>query len=160
MGRPAKSIEDHIKDGTYNVTRHRNRGVSFESLEQMSVPEELNKAAAEKWETIIPQLMEKGLITEVDFPELKDAFIHYGTAQDCLSYVNENFPNHAEYLASLNLCKGQCNLLNSYSSCMDYYNKIMHKFGATPMERMKIKVEPKKEDAGDDFIKALMKTGA
>ena len=160
MGRPAKSTEDHIKDGTYRPARHANRGVSFSTLDFMSIPEELNKAAADQWEIIIPQLLEKGLITEVDLPELKDAFIHYGTAQDCLSYVNENFENHAAYLASLNLCKGQCNLLNSYSSSMDYYNKIMHKFGATPMERMKIKVEPKKEDGADTFMKTLMEKGA
>lgn len=45
MGRPIKSTEEHIKDGTYRKDRHENRGVSLDALKEISIPEELNNAA-------------------------------------------------------------------------------------------------------------------
>ena len=156
-----KTLEEHKADGTYRKDRHGTARISFAQLEEISIPESLNKIAAAKWTEIVPELFQKGLITNVDLPELTDAFVHYGSAQECLIYITENFETVADYLQSLNLCKGQINLFAQYSAAMEYYNKIMHKFGATPAERGKIRVhEEKKEDKDDEFIKALMKNGA
>lgn len=154
-----KSTEDHIKDGTYRKCRHENRGISLDTVAEISVPDVLNKIASDKWEEIIPPLVAAGLVAPVDMPELTNAFVAYGVAQECLNYVNENFDSSAAYLAQINLCKGQVDMLKRYEECMDKYNRIMHKFGATPMERAKIKIQPKQEDAEDDLIKALSGNG-
>lgn len=158
MGRPIKSTEDHIKDGTYRKDRYENRGVTLDTLKEVSIPENLNRAAAEKWAEIIPALQDAGLISRVDLPELTDAFLHYGFAQDCLNTVLENFGSTAEYLSQLNKFK-DVDLVAKYSEYMDYFNRIMHKFGITPTERAKIKVQPKKEDEADNFIKSLRGNG-
>lgn len=154
-----KSTEDHIKDGTYQKCRHENRGISLDTVQEISLPVELDKIAADKWQEIIPPLVAAGLVAPVDMPELTNAFVAYGVAQGCLAFVNDNFDSYAVYLAQLNLCKGQVDMLKRYEECMDKYNRIMHKFGATPMERAKIKVTPKQEDAEDELIKGLNGNG-
>lgn len=158
MGRAPKSIDQHIKDGTYRKDRHANRGVKLDALQEMSIPENLNKAASDKWGEIIPPLLEAGLISVVDMPELTDAFLHYGFAQDCLNMVMEAHASVADYLAQLNKFK-DVDLIAEYSKNMERFNRTMHKFGVTPQERAKIKFEPKKEDEGDNFIKELMGNG-
>lgn len=158
MGRPIKSTEEHIKDGTYRKDRHANRGVMLDSVKEISAPKNLNKAAAGKWAEIIPTLQDAGLISSVDLPELTDAFLHYGFAQDCLNTVLENNSSVAEYLAHLNKFK-DVDLVAKYTEYMDYFNRIMHKFGVTPTERAKIKIQPKKEDEADSFIKSLRGNG-
>lgn len=150
-----KTVEQHIQDGTYRKSRHENLGVKLDSVVELPVPDNLTDKAKANWNEIIPVLTEAGLISIVDYSELTDAFIQYGTAQSCLDYVNENFNSHAEYLASLNLCKGTVNQLNQYSVCMERYNKIMHKFGVTPYERGKIKMTKKTVDETEQTINAL-----
>lgn len=100
MGRPIKTTEEHIKDGTYRKDRHANRGVSLDALEEVSVPDVLNHDAKEKWLEIIPVLQKNGLVTAVDIPTLTDAFIAYGAAQDCLNTVISKFNSIAEYWPS------------------------------------------------------------
>lgn len=158
MGRPIKSTEDHIKDGTFRKDRHANRGVKIDSLQELSIPTVLSQKAAEKWEEVVPPLLDKGLISIVDLPELTDAFLHYGFAQDCLFSVLDNYGSVAEYLSKLNKFK-DVDLIAEYSKNMERFNRTMHKFGVTPMERAKIKIEPKKEDEGDNFIKSLRGNG-
>lgn len=158
MGRPIKSTEELIRSGTYRKDRHQNRGVALDALEEISIPETLNKAAAGKWAEIVPALQEAGLVSAVDLPELTDAFLHYGFAQDCISIVQENWASAAEYLAQLNKFK-DVDLVAKYSEFMDYFNRIMHRFGVTPTERAKIKVQPKKEDEADSFIRSLRGNG-
>lgn len=158
MGRPIKSIEEHLKDGTYRKDRHANRGVTLDAVKEISIPENLNSFAAERWTEIVPSLQDAGLISSVDIPELTDAFLHYGFAQDCINTVLENFGNTAEYLSQLNKFK-DVDLVAKYSEYMEYFNRIMHKFGVTPTERAKIKVQPKKDDEADSFIKSLRGNG-
>lgn len=158
MGRPIKSTEDHIKDGTYRKDRHEGRGVTLDPLKEVSIPEELNKTAAEKWAEIVPTLQENGLITIVDLPTITDAFIQYGAAQDCLRTVTENFESIADYWAQLNKFK-DVDLIAKYNESMDIYKRTMEKYGVTPAGRAKIKIQPKKEDEADNFIKSLRGNG-
>lgn len=158
MGRPIKSTEEHIKDGTYRKDRHQGRGVQLDAVSEISIPDGLNKAAAEKWQEIVPALQEAGLVSAVDIPELTDAFLHYGFAQDCLGKVLDGYESAADYLSQLNKFK-DVDLVAKYSEYMGSYNKIMHRFGATPTERAKIKIQPKKEDEADSFIKSLRGNG-
>ena len=158
MSRPIKSNEEHLKDGTYRKDRHENRGVTLDALKEISIPDGLNKAAAEKWTEIVPTLQENGLITIVDLPTITDAFIQYGAAQDCLDTVMENFSSIADYWAQLNKFK-DVDLIAKYNESMDIYKRTMEKYGVTPAGRAKIKLQPKKEDEADAFIKTLRGNG-
>ena len=158
MGRPIKSTEEHIKDGTYRKDRHENRGVSLDALKEISIPEELNNAAKKKWLEIVPTLQENGLITIVDIPTITDAFIQYGAAQDCLNTVMKSNSSIAEYWSKLNKFK-DVDLIAKYNESMDIYKRTMEKYGVTPAGRAKIKLQPKKEDEGDNFIKSLRGNG-
>lgn len=158
MGRPIKSTEDHLKDGTYRKDRHEGRGVSLEPLAEISTPEILNKAAAEKWEEIVPVLQQNGLVSAVDLPTITDAFIQYGAAQECLDTVLEEFGSIAAYWAQLNKFK-DVDLVAKYNESMDIYKRTMEKYGVTPAARARIKIQPKKEDEADAFIKSLRGNG-
>ena len=103
-------------------------------------------------------MQENGLITIVDLPTITDAFIQYGAAQDCLDTVMENFSSIADYWAQLNKFK-DVDLIAKYNESMDIYKRTMEKYGVTPAGRAKIKLQPKKEDEADAFIKTLRGNG-
>lgn len=156
MGRPPKSVEDHIKNGTYKPSRHEGRGITIEPLETLPAPVSLSERAAEKWEEIVPAMLSAGLVSVVDAVILKDAFISYDIAQDCLEKVNA-YESYGEYLANLDKIK-QMNLLDVYKEHMNRFHKIMMKFGVTPEARTRMRVNPKEKD-DSDFLKSLMGNG-
>ena len=156
MGRPPKSVEEHKSNGTYNPSRHDGRGISIEPLETLPAPVSLSKRAAEKWNEIVPAMLAAGLVSVVDAVILKDAFISYDIAQDCLEQVNA-YENYGEYLQNLDKIK-QMNLLDVYKEHMNRFHKIMMKFGVTPEARTRMRVKPKEKDT-NDFLKELMGNG-
>lgn len=156
MGRTPKSVEDHIKNGTYKPSRHEGRGITIEPLETLPAPVSLSKRAAEKWEEIVPAMLSAGLVSVVDAVILKDAFISYDIAQDCLEKVNA-YESYGEYLANLDKIK-QMNLLDVYKEHMNRFHKIMMKFGVTPEARTRMRVKPKEKD-DSDFLKSLVGNG-
>ena len=156
MGRPPKSVEDHIKNGTYKPSRHEGRGITIEPLETLPAPVSLSKRAAEKWEEIVPAMLSAGLVSVVDAVILKDAFISYDIAQDCLEKVNA-YESYGEYLANLDKIK-QMNLLDVYKEHMNRFHKIMMKFGVTPEARTRMRVNLKEKD-DSDFLKSLVGNG-
>ena len=156
MGRAPKSVDEHIANGTYKPSRHAGRGISIEPLEKLPAPVSLSKRAAEKWEEIVPAMVSAGLVSVVDAVILKDAFISYDIAQDCLEQVNA-YENYGEYLQNLDKIK-QMNLLDVYKEHMNRFHKIMMKFGVTPEARTRMRVKPKEKDT-NDFLKELMGNG-
>ena len=156
MGRPPKSVDEHIANGTYKKSRHEGRGISIEPLDKLPPPLSLSKAAAEKWEEIVPAMLSAGLISVVDAVILKDAFISYDIAQDCLKQV-DGYASYGEYLSSIDKTR-QMNLLDSYTQHMNRFHKIMMKFGVTPEARTRMRVKPKEKDDGD-LLKELMGNG-
>ena len=156
MGRQPKSVEEHIKNGTYKPSRHEGRGISIEPVESLPAPVSLSKKAAEKWEEIVPAMVSAGLVSVVDAVILKDAFTSYDIAQDCLEKVNA-YESYGEYLSNLDKIK-QMNLLDVYKEHMNRFHKIMMKFGVTPEARTRMRVKPKEKD-DNDFLKELMKQG-
>ena len=157
MGRTPKSVEEHIKNGTYKPSRHEGRGITIEQLEKLPAPLSLSETATEKWNEIVPAMIEAGLISVVDEVILKDAFISYDIAQDCLRQVNA-YTSYGDYLSSLDKIK-QMNLLDVYKEYMNRFHKIMMKFGVTPEARTRMRVKPKEKDNDDDFLKKLMEQG-
>ena len=156
MGRQPKSVEDHKANGTYKPSRHDGRGITIESLEKLPAPINLSKKASEKWDELVPAMLEAGLISIVDTVILKDAFISYDIAQDCLEKVNA-YESYGEYLSNLDKIK-QMNLLDVYKEHMNRFHKIMMKFGVTPEARTRMRVKPKEKD-DQDFLKELMGNG-
>lgn len=156
MGRPPKSVEEHKSNGTYKPSRHDGRGISIEPLETLPAPVSLSKRAAEKWNEIVPAMLAAGLVSVVDAVILKDAFISYDIAQDCLEQVNA-YENYGEYLQNLDKIK-QMNLLDVYKEHMNRFHKIMMKFGVTPEARTRMRVKPKEKDT-NDFLKELVGNG-
>lgn len=156
MGRQPKSVEDHIKNGTYKPSRHEGRGITIEPLEKLPAPISLSKRAAEKWEEMVPAMLDAGLVSILDAVILKDAFTSYDIAQDCLEKVN-GYDSYGEYLRNLNKTT-QMNLLDVYKDHMNRFHKIMMKFGVTPEARTRMRVKPKEKDDGD-LLKELIGNG-
>ena len=156
MGRQPKSIEDHIKNGTYKPSRHEGRGITIEPVEKLPPPVSLSKKAAEKWEEMVPAMISAGMVSIVDAVILKDAFTSYDIAQDCLEQVN-GYESYGVYLKGLDKTR-QMNLLDVYKEHMNRFHKIMMKFGVTPEARTRMRVKPKEKDDGD-FLKSLMGNG-
>lgn len=156
MGRPPKSVEDHKANGTYKPSRHDGRGITIEPLEKLPAPINLSERASDKWDELVPAMLEAGLISIVDTVILKDAFISYDIAQDCLEKVNA-YESYGEYLSNLDKIK-QMNLLDVYKEHMNRFHKIMMKFGVTPEARTRMRVKPKEKD-DEDFLKKLMGNG-
>jgi len=156
MGRQPKSVEDHIKNGTYKPSRHEGRGITIEPVEKLPPPVSLSKKAAEKWEEMVPAMISAGMVSIVDAVILKDAFTSYDIAQDCLEQVN-GYESYGVYLKGLDKTR-QMNLLDVYKEHMNRFHKIMMKFGVTPEARTRMRVKPKEKDDGD-FFKSLMGNG-
>ena len=156
MGRQPKSIDEHKANGTYKPSRHDGRGITIEPLEKLPAPISLSKKAAEKWEEMVPAMLSAGLVSVVDAIILKDAFISYDIAQDCLEKVN-GYDSYGEYLSNLDKIK-QMNLLDVYKEHMNRFHKIMMKFGVTPEARTRMRVKPKEKDE-NNFFDELMKNG-
>lgn len=156
MGRPPKSVEDHIKNGTYKPSRHEGRGITIEPVEKLPPPVSLSKKAAEKWEEMVPAMISAGMVSIVDAVILKDAFTSYDIAQDCLEQVN-GYESYGVYLKGLDKTR-QMNLLDVYKEHMNRFHKIMMKFGVTPEARTRMRVKPKEKDDGD-FLKSLVGNG-
>ena len=156
MGRQPKSVDEHIANGTYKPSRHEGRGITIEPLEKLPAPISLSKRAAEKWEEMVPAMLNAGLVSILDAVILKDAFTSYDIAQDCLEKVN-GYDSYGEYLRNLNKTT-QMNLLDVYKDHMNRFHKIMMKFGVTPEARTRMRVKPKEKDDGD-FLKTLMGNG-
>lgn len=156
MGRQPKSVEDHIKNGTYKPSRHEGRGITIEPVEKLPPPVSLSKKASEKWEEMVPAMISAGMVSIVDAVILKDAFTSYDIAQDCLEQVN-GYESYGVYLKGLDKTR-QMNLLDVYKEHMNRFHKIMMKFGVTPEARTRMRVKPKEKDDGD-FLKSLMGNG-
>jgi P27 family predicted phage terminase small subunit len=156
MGRQPKSVDEHKANGTYKPSRHDGRGITIEPLEKLPAPISLSKKAAEKWEEMVPAMLSAGLVSVVDAIILKDAFISYDIAQDCLEKVN-GYDSYGEYLSNLDKIK-QMNLLDVYKEHMNRFHKIMMKFGVTPEARTRMRVKPKEKDE-NNFFDELMKNG-
>ena len=159
MPRQAKSIEEHKANGTYRPSRHDNRGMKIEPVEMLTAPEFLSEKAKQTWNDIIFPLIEAGSISIVDKSILTDAFINYDNAIECLDYIRGS-GSIPTYLKTLNKIK-DCNLWEEYNKSMNKFNKIMMKFGVTPAERARIKLDTKKsqESTTDELFHDLMKNG-
>ncbi len=157
MPRPPKPVELHKQDGTYQKCRHSDRGTKLESLKELPCPSTLSSYAAEKWNSVIPDLCKADLVTETDIPLLEHAFYCYGLARD-LRDIAKNFPGgEAAYISAQD--RMHKDVVYESLRYMQEFEKIMYKFGMTPVERARIRGNKKPEEEEDSAIKGIIGNG-
>jgi P27 family predicted phage terminase small subunit len=157
MGRPPKPVEQHKQDGTFQKCRHEDRGTQLEPIETLPCPASLTGEALEKWEEIVPNLCKADLVTETDAPVLEHAFHCYGLARN-LRKIAAAYPGgEAKYIESLDRMKKD--VLFESLRYMQEFEKIMYKFGMTPVERARIKGTVKPEEDEDSAVKNIIGNG-
>lgn len=156
-GRPPKSKAQHIKDGTYQKCRHETRGTKLELVTcGIDCPSSIQGTAREVWSAVIPELSKAGLITLVDAPQLEHAFKCYQYAMQCRETI-EKKGGIIKYLAGLEF--REKNLADEELKYMQEWERILWKYGMTPVEASKIKNNIKKEEDDDELIKSIMGQG-
>lgn len=154
-----KSKEQHRLEGTYQKCRHEDRGITVAKVQGLSRPKSLkNKQTKDAWETIVPQLCENQLVTLVDGPELEHAFYCYDKAMECRKQL-ESFADMPTYYKSLKF--HEKDLTAEYRRWMAAWEKVMYKFGITPVEASRVRTNVKKDgdDLADELIKQLTGNG-
>ena len=108
------------------------------------------------WKQQVGALCENELVTIVDAPELEHAFYCYQRAMEIRSEL-EPFKNVSEYYKSLKF--HEKDLTAEYRKWMHEYEKVLYKFGMTPVEASKVRTNVNKDDDGSELLKALMGNG-
>lgn len=157
MGRPPKPVEQHKQDGTYQKCRHADRGTQLEPVKTLPCPASLTDEAAEKWDEIVPGLCGAELVTGADVPVLEHAFHCYGLALNLRKIAAQYPGGEAKYIASLDRMKKD--VVYESLRYMQEFEKIMYKFGITPVERARIKGNVKPEDDEDSAVKGIIGNG-
>lgn len=161
-GRPPKPVEQHKLDGTYQKCRHENRIKVTTKITTIDPPESLTEDARKVWETVVPCLCKDGLVSQADAPELLEAFTAYGIAQEALKAAmkisgGDSIADAVAYSLCLN--KAQKDPLREYLLYHERFDKIMWKFGLTPVERNKIHAPAEKKEDEDDAVLAIIGNG-
>lgn len=142
-GRPPKSARQHKLEGTYQKCRHEGRGVSLDPITAAPpCPETVKgKKARSRWADIVPALVSARLVTPADFDTLEQAFIALDMANDLQGAI-ERDGGIVGYYANW---EGRKDFVFEWHRQVELYNKIMWKFGVTPVEAGKIRGAPKDE---------------
>lgn len=146
-GRPKLSEETHKQNGTYRKDRHEGTGIKFNPAKEIPLPEKItNEKTITTWNTIIPSLCEKGLVSIVEVPILEYAFECYQNAKLCETAI-DNLGGVCAYLTQLDY--KQKDLTKYQKDYMNEFNSIMFKFGITPAENPKVRQASNKKDEND-----------
>ena len=131
-GRPRKSIDQHLRDGTYRADRH--GPIATDQLESQAppppaMPGEVVGLAAEFWRRIVGLL--GNLIRDRDAPLLAELCWHWAELQRIKTEIALVTPGTGNYR----------DLLIANGICTDKFDRIARRFGMTPVDRAKLKVE-------------------
>lgn len=98
------------------------------------------------WESLVPRLAESGIATEVDSETLAVMCVWFGKfrkIQKALDKMAATNKDHYRLLIQMQMA----------SNCFD---KLAARFGMTPADRTRIKVEGPKEDDGADEMEDIL----
>lgn len=152
-----KSVQQHIQDGTYQPCRHADRGTTVAKIEGLACPPTItNKNVKKLWNQQVGELCQNELVTIVDAPELEHAFYCYEKAMECREKL-EKFENAPAYYAQLKF--HEKDITAEYRKWMHEYEKVLYKFGMTPVEASKVRTNIKKNDDQDEILRALIGNG-
>lgn len=155
-GRPPKSVEQHLLDGTYQKCRHADRGTNLEPLDGVDCPESLTGKARELWESLVPALCRARMVTAASLPTLEHAFHWWQRAQECRAVVDAA-GGTAAYL--LTLGPGMRNILDLALKYEQEFEKIMAQFGDTPVNAARVRGNVTDKKLDTDAILKIMGNG-
>lgn len=152
-----KTPEQHKLEGTYQPCRHADRGITVSKIEGLACPPSIkNKDVKLLWKQQVGTLCENELVTIIDAPELEHAFYCYQKAMECRKKL-EKYDDAPTYYASLKF--HEKDLTAEYRKWMHEYEKVLYKFGMTPVEASRVRTNKKPGDDTDNILAGLIELG-
>jgi phage terminase small subunit len=128
-GRPRKSIEQHLADGTYRADRHGPLPTADDPTPPPVKPSDLGGEAGEFWDQVTGLL--RGVVRDRDAPLLAELCWQWAELRRIKAVIAKTKPG----------AKGYNQLLVGHAITTDKFDKIAGRFGLTPADRAKLKVE-------------------
>lgn len=136
-GRPAKSIAQHRADGTYREDRHGERAAIEDALDgKLERPKHLDGEAKKHWDLVVAQLKDASIAKAIDQVSLLAMCEAWALYRKCYPLLMDN-PFDKDLR------------ITTYTA-LDRWNYFAQRFGLTPADRSKLKVESE-EEAVDPF---------
>jgi P27 family predicted phage terminase small subunit len=140
-GRPPKPIAAHRLDGTFRRDRHGDD--VREPSGKPTRPDWLSDTAAALWESLVPDLEERGIATAADWPELSamcDWWSRYRQASEALDRVD--YADSKAY--RLQILAG---------AAWKNFSSVASRFGLNPADRARLRnTSQAPADALSDFL--------
>jgi phage terminase small subunit len=134
MARPPKTTQLHVVDGTFNVTRHRNRKAAPESEGAPVKPADLDEFGLECWQKLVEPALRMKIGREVD-----------AVAAEELCRLYSFYRRSCEKASADPIAKeARCAVTGYFAA----FEKVASRFGFTPADRLRL-VAPKPEGSGD-----------
>lgn len=127
MGRPAKSTERHVDEGTFRADRHGGRKNKPKFDGAPTRPTALSAEGKKHWDQIVPQLVTSGVAKAIDAPALFamcEAWADYQKARTLRVYDIDDMRKKQMLV----------------SSSLKAWRDLAARFGMTPIDREKIEV--------------------
>lgn len=140
-GRPPKSTEQHLIDGTYRPDRHAKRVDSKVAPASLPVPGDLGDEAAELWKRIVSSLP-KEILTNLD--------------KDSLRVYCETWQIYLKIQPLFNADPTDKELRITWASLVDKLDKLGRQFGWSPQTRASLQM-PTKNDEDEDPMTLFLK---
>lgn len=160
MGRPRKPVSQHKADGTYRKDRHPDPDElpQVDPLDTSTpAPSFLGTHGKHEWSRLLTGMENAGLFTSIDYSALSIACWEIQVFRECLDALRkENGGSKVGAVAAyVTSHKSNNSLLLTQEARRAYrsYQEAVYKFGVTPLEREKIRVEKSKGE--DDPFASL-----
>ena len=134
VGRPPKTVEQHLRDGTYRKDRHGDRLYAEATGAIGEPPDELSDEAAQIWRATAAALYKT--LGEGD----RDILAHYCRWCAMARQLMRDAESESNPLDRIKL-------VNAAAMATKQYASLATKIGATPMDRQRLKGDP---TAGED----------
>src|SRR6516162_1278228 len=129
-GRPGKPIELHVLEGTFDRRRH--AGQADVGAEGVPLPPRgLGRAALAFWRQVVPELIRAGIARAIDAPELTLMCQWHARYQKYGRQLDRTRPTARAFQA----------LLLAAHLASTRFDKTAAKFGLTPVDRARIRVQ-------------------
>ena len=154
MGRPAKPVKDHLRDGTFQKVRHGNRA-QFEAIKEVPKSPFSDKRRIQYWDHFCEKLITTGILT-----------IQHLDAVETLCSLRSDYDDLDAQVraegATYTTDTGQKKPHPAYDLKLRVQGQIIRlyeQFGFTPRTSAGLKVQAEPETQKDPFEELLQMTG-
>ena len=152
MARPPKPDQLKILQGTARPDRMNHDQPKFDLELDATPPTHLSALQIKIWEEIVPRLQEQKLYTTIDLPMISVLCVHLAKYWEIESVIGGKM-----YTVNSQSGKITCNneaykLYMIQSMAWNNANKIMTKYGMSPVDRQKMKIEKPEGKKYDDIL--------